>query len=113
MNLKKSEVVLAYSFIVCLLRPIIIKFLIKPKLFAVTIMWLMVLVVLGTLAQKDMGLFAAQNKYISSWFIWFYFLPMPGGRFTLFIISINLSVRSDEDWILPRTASSNLIEVIK
>ena len=50
----------------------------------------MVLVVLGTLAQKDMGLFAAQNKYFSSWFIWFYFLPMPGGRFTLFIISINL-----------------------
>ena len=68
----------------------IIKFLIKPKLFAVTIMWLMVLVVLGTLAQKDMGLFAAQNKYFSSWIIWFYFLPFPGGRFTLMIISINL-----------------------
>jgi len=49
------------------------------------------LVVLGTLAQKDMGLYAAQNRYFSAWITWFWFVPMPGGRLTLIIILINLS----------------------
>ena len=37
-----------------------------PKLFVFIIIWMMILVVLGTLAQKDMGLFAVQGKYFSS-----------------------------------------------
>ena len=69
----------------------IINFLKRPKMFVFAMIWMMVLVVLGTLAQKDMGLYAAQNRYFSSWITWFWFLPMPGGRLTLIIIFINLS----------------------
>ena len=69
----------------------IINFLKQPKIFVFAMIWMMVLVVLGTLAQKDMGLYAAQNRYFSSWITWFWFAPMPGGRLTLIIIFINLS----------------------
>ena len=69
----------------------IINFLKQPKIFVFAIIWMMMLVVLGTLAQKDMGLFAAQNRYFSAWITWFWYVPMPGGRLTLIIILINLS----------------------
>ena len=69
----------------------IINFLKQPKIFVFAIIWMMILVVLGTLAQKDMGLYAAQNRYFSAWITWFWFIPMPGGRLTLIIILINLS----------------------
>jgi len=69
----------------------IINFLKQPKIFVFTIIWMMLLVVLGTLAQKDIGLYAAQNRYFSAWITWFWFVPMPGGRLTLIIIFINLS----------------------
>ena len=67
-----------------------IKILKTPKVFVFTIIWMMILVVLGTLAQKDMGLFAVQTKYFSSWFFWVWYLPMPGGRLTMILILINL-----------------------
>ena len=69
----------------------IINFLKQPKIFVYAIIWMMILVVLGTLAQKDMGLYASQNRYFSAWITWFWFFPMPGGRITLIIILINLS----------------------
>ena len=69
----------------------IINFLKQPKIFVFAIIWMMMLVVLGTLAQKDMGLYAAQNRYFSAWITWFWFIPMPSGRLTLIIILINLS----------------------
>ena len=69
----------------------IIKILKTPKIFVYTIIWMMILVVIGTLAQKNMGLFAVQQKYFSSWFFWFWFLPFPGGRLTLIIMFLNLS----------------------
>ena len=68
-----------------------IKILKTPKLFVFIIIWMMILVVLGTLAQKDMGLFAVQGKYFSSWFFWIWYLPMPGGRLTMILMLINLS----------------------
>jgi len=69
----------------------IIIFLKQPKIFVFAIIWMMLLVVLGTLAQKDMGLYAVQNRYFSAWITWFWFVPMPGGRLTLIVILINLS----------------------
>ena len=68
-----------------------IKILKTPKIFVFNIIWMMILVVLGTLAQKDMGLFAVQEKYFSSWFFWIWYLPMPGARLTMILIFINLS----------------------
>ena len=68
----------------------IITVLKTPKLFVYAIIWMMVIIVLGTLAQKNMGLFAVQEKYFSSWFFWVWYLPLPGGRLTMLLIFINL-----------------------
>ncbi len=68
----------------------IISIISNPKIFVFTIIWLMTLVFVGTVEQKDIGLFAAQNKYFSSTIIWFYSLPLPGGLLTMTVLSINL-----------------------
>ena len=69
----------------------LIKLLKTPKVFDFTIIWMMILITVGTLDQKDMGLFAAQEKYFSSWFFWLWYYPLPGGRPTMIIMLINLS----------------------
>ena len=68
----------------------IFKLLSNPKLFVATIIWMMVLVFIGTVAQKDIGLYLAQQKYFSNWITWFWFLPMPGGRLVMLFMFINL-----------------------
>ena len=68
----------------------IIKITANPKIFVFTIIWLMVLVFVGTIAQKDIGLFAAQNKYFSSIIVWIYGIPFPGGLLTMTVLAINL-----------------------
>ena len=61
-----------------------------PKIFLITIFWLMILVILGTLSQADIGLYSAQEKYFSSWITWLGIMPTPGGRLALFIMFLNL-----------------------
>lgn len=68
----------------------IIKIISNPKIFVFTNIWLMVLVFIGTVEQKDIGLFAAQIKYFSSSFVWFYGIPFPGGLLTMTVLSLNL-----------------------
>jgi len=68
----------------------LIRYLKDPRIFVFTIVWMMILVFAGTIAQKDMGLFAAQNKFFSSWIIWLWYFPFPGGRLTMVIMTINL-----------------------
>ena len=45
---------------------ILYNFISSPKIFVYTVLWLMILVFFGTLAQKDIGLYASQMKYFSS-----------------------------------------------
>ncbi len=61
-----------------------------PKVFVITIIWLMVLVFFGTVEQKYIGLYAAQNKYFSSLILWIWYFPLPGGMLTMFFLTINL-----------------------
>ena len=68
----------------------VISFLSSPKIFLITIFWLMILVVLGTLSQADIGLYESQLKYFSSWFLWLWYFPFPGGRLTLLVMIVNL-----------------------
>ena len=63
----------------------------SPKIFAYTVMWMIVLVFIGTIVQKDIGLYAAQMQYFSSWFKWVWYLPFPSGKLTMLIMFINLS----------------------
>lgn len=62
----------------------------KPDIFFYALIWLMVLVVLGTVAQKYIGLYRAQYTYFSSFFFWWGRVPLPGGYTTLGIVSLNL-----------------------
>ena len=71
---------------------LIIKRISHPKIFVYTVIWLMVLTVLGTLAQRNIGLYASQQKYFSSYIIWLGdIIPAPGGRITMVIMLVNLA----------------------
>jgi len=63
-----------------------------PVIFFYSCSWLMVLVIAGTLAQRELGLYMAQQKYFASWFFFTGPVPLPGGRITMAIIFINLVV---------------------
>ena len=53
--------------------------------------WLIVLLFIGTIAQKDIGLYQAQERYFSSFFILLGgFIPVPGGALTMSVIFIGL-----------------------
>lgn len=64
----------------------------QVKFFVATMIWLMILVVCGTIAQKDIGLYAAQQKYFSSWITNLWVFPVPGGRLTMLVLFINLTL---------------------
>lgn len=66
------------------------KFLISPDLVFFALMWLMVLVVAGTVAQKYIGLFRAQNIFFSSWLLWWGPVPLPGGLSTIGAVFVGL-----------------------
>jgi cytochrome c biogenesis protein ResB len=68
----------------------IIKILSSPKLFVYCLVWLMVLVVVGTVSQRDIGLFASQQRYFSSYIFLFGPIPLPGGRIVLALMLTNL-----------------------
>ena len=46
----------------------LIRIITSPKVFVFTLIWLMILVFFGTITQKDIGLYAAQLKYFSSYY---------------------------------------------
>lgn len=62
----------------------------RPDILFWSLPWLMVLIVIGTVTQKTIGLYAAQNTYFSSFLWWFYGIPLPGGYTILAIMSVNL-----------------------
>ena len=52
----------------------------------------MLLVFFGTIAQRDVGLYASQMKYFSSYyFLVAELIPLPGGRLTLMFMTLNLA----------------------
>lgn len=67
-----------------------INLLYSTKIFFYSLIWLIVLLLIGTVAQKDAGLYLAQQKYFSSWFFFWNHVPFPSGRFILAIIFFNL-----------------------
>ena len=63
----------------------------NPKFFVIIIIWLMVLIFVGTIEQKYIGLYASQNKYFFSIILWLWYFPLPGGMLTMFVLAINLT----------------------
>jgi ABC-type transport system involved in cytochrome c biogenesis permease subunit len=70
------------------------KFLARTDLFFWSIMYLMVLLVAGTLAQKWIGLYQAQEMFFSAWVIWLGgIIPVPGTMAVLAFITAGLVAR--------------------
>ncbi|HHN75052.1 MAG TPA: hypothetical protein ENK10_07470 [Acidobacteria bacterium] len=65
-------------------------FLSRAEIFTFACAWLIVLLIIGTLAQRSIGLYGAQEKYFSSWITMVGVLPLPGGRLTMLVVFINL-----------------------
>lgn len=68
----------------------VLHFLSKPDIFFFTAIWLIILLVYGTIDQKYNGLYMAQQKYFSSWIVWGIF---PGGRLAMTIVFVNLACK--------------------
>ncbi len=69
-----------------------VQWLFSIKLTVILLAVLMVLTFWGTLYQVDYGLFAAQKKFFTSWFVWIGgFIPFPGGKLTLGVLMLNLT----------------------
>ncbi|MFA5592803.1 MAG: cytochrome c biogenesis protein ResB [Micavibrio sp.] len=62
----------------------------SPRILLYALPWLMLLLAAGTVAQKDLGLYAAQNLYFSAWIVWLGPLPLPGTYAALSLITLCL-----------------------
>ncbi len=65
----------------------------NPSVVFYTMIWLMILLFVGTIAQKYIGLYSAQSMFFSSWVIWFGYVPLPGGLVTLGFLTLSLMVK--------------------
>ena len=65
----------------------------SPKIVFCTLPWLMILLILGTVAQKELGLYTAQAVYFSSWILWLGPFPLPGAYLTLAAITTCLLIK--------------------
>jgi len=72
----------------------ILVFLSRTDLFFYAMLWLMVLLFIGTVNQKFIGLYAAQEAYFSGNIVWLFdFFPMPGGMVTMGVVLVGLCAK--------------------
>ena len=66
-------------------------FLARADVFCYALLWLIIIVILDTIAQKNLGIYDAQQKYFSLGFIWIIkWIPLPGGNITIAILFFSL-----------------------
>lgn len=71
----------------------LLKRMADPDIVFYLVPWLMVLLTAGTIAQKDLGLYQAQEIYFSSWILWLGPIPLPGAYATLGLLTICLATK--------------------
>lgn len=72
----------------------ILIFLSRTDIFCYLLLWLIIIITLDTIAQKDLGIYAAQQKYFSAKIIWIgKLVPLPGGNLTIIILFICLLIK--------------------
>lgn len=54
---------------------------------------LILLLIIGTIAQAEIGLYAAHQKFFASFIIWAGPVPLPGGYLILGLLTLNLSLK--------------------
>jgi hypothetical protein len=70
-----------------------IRFLSQPAIPFIILPALMLLLVVGTIAQAEMGLYAAQEKFFASFIFWAGPIPLPGGYTLMGIFTLNLLLK--------------------
>ncbi len=70
-----------------------VAFLAHPAVVFWVVPYIMAILALGTLAQAEMGLFAAQTRYFNSLIMWIGPVPLPGGALALSVLTLNLLVK--------------------
>ena len=77
----------------------ILTFIKSPKLFTILAPCFMVYLVLGTLAQKYIGLHEATGIYFYGWVLWMHGIPLPGFLSLSVVLLINLTLFSlTQNW---------------
>ncbi len=78
----------------------------SPRLFFALLPALMLLVVAGTLAQREVGLYVAEQTFFNSWFLWIGgYLPLPAGYTVLTLITLSLTCKFllKSEWSLAKS----------
>lgn len=68
-------------------------FLSRPVLLFFAMPWLMLLLVVGTVAQRYVGLYQSQKLFFGSFILWIGLIPMPGAYATIGIIALCLCAK--------------------
>ncbi len=71
----------------------ILNFLARPTLFFYALPWLMVLLVAGTVVQRDIGLYRAEKIFFGAPIIWLGPIPLPGTITVLGLIAVSLTAK--------------------
>src|SRR6201995_1098163 len=69
------------------------QFLAKPVLMFYALPWLMLLLVLGTVAQRYIGLYQSQKLFFGSFIFWLGVIPLPGAYATIGLLAIALCAK--------------------
>lgn len=69
------------------------RWLARPVLLFYALPWLMALLVVGTIAQSQVGLYQAHQLYFSTWIAWLGPIPLPGAYLVLTLITLSLSAK--------------------
>ncbi len=74
----------------------------RPDILFWVLPFMILVLVIGTISQKEVGILAAQERYFSSYFYMLGFIPLPGGLTLISILFINLLAKflfkSDWSW---------------
>ena len=82
----------------------IVSFLARPQILFFTMPLLMVILTLGTLAQRYMGLHDAQALFFDSWILWIGPIPAPGMATLCALIAVSLMCKliTKSPWSIPK-----------
>lgn len=84
------------------------RFLHSPRLLFYVLIYFMGVLVVGTVAQKEMGLFSATHLFFNSFFYWIGPVPVPVGASVLLVLFINMTAHfvTTSKWDKPYIGST-------
>ena len=89
---------------------ICVKFFSKNEFFCFMLAWFMIILICGTLAQKEIGIYTTQQIFFNSNLIWIFNIPFIGGKITLILIFLILLFKLlNDQWI--KKISTTIIHI--